>query len=83
MAKSGNSADDALRALTNKFEELTASIASRDAQREEEMSALTLRMADLNNLVVTEQKEQNSESRRSRGSKKKSSSRSSSSSSEL
>ena len=56
MATSGNSADDALRALTNKFEELTASIASRDAQREEEMSALTLRIADLNNLVVTEPK---------------------------
>ena len=82
MATSGNSADDALRALTNKFEELTASIASRDAQREEEMSALTLRIADLNNLVVTEPKEQHSESRRSRRSRQKSRSRSSSSSSE-
>ena len=82
MATSVNSADDALRALTNKFEELTASIASRDAQREEEMSALTLRIADLNNLVVTEPKEQHSESRRSRRSRQKSRSRSSSSSSE-
>jgi hypothetical protein len=54
MATPGCSPEDALRALTNRFEELTASIASRDAQREEEMSALTMRIADLNNRVVTE-----------------------------
>jgi hypothetical protein len=82
MATPGSSPEDALRALTNIFEELTASIASRDAQREEEMSALTMRIADLNNRVVTEPEEQQSGSRRSRISSQKSRSRSSFSSSE-
>jgi hypothetical protein len=42
MATPENSPEDALRALTNKFEDLTASIASRDAQRDEEVSALNI-----------------------------------------
>jgi hypothetical protein len=58
MANPGSSAEDALRVLANKFEEVTASMASRDAQREEEMSALTMRIADLNTRVVTAPQEQ-------------------------
>jgi hypothetical protein len=47
MPNTGSSAEDALRVLANKFGELNAIMASRDAQREEEMSALTMRIADL------------------------------------
>jgi hypothetical protein len=80
MANPGSSAEDALRVLANKFEELTASMASRDAQREEEMSALTMRIADLHSRVVTAPQEQQSGSRRSRRSRQRSRSRSSASS---
>ena len=52
MANPGSSSEDALRALANKFEELTASIVSREVQREDDMSALTTRIADLDTRVV-------------------------------
>jgi ribosomal protein S15P/S13E len=82
MATPGNSSEDALCALANKFEDLPAIIASRDSQREEEMSVLTMRISSLNNRLVTEPKEQHSESRRSRRSRQKARSRSFTSSSE-
>jgi hypothetical protein len=72
MANPKSSAEDARRVLVNKFEELTASMASRDAQSEEEMSALTMRIADLNTRLVTAPQEQHSGSRRSRRSRQRS-----------
>lgn len=80
MANPGSSSEDALRALATKFEELTASIVSREVQREEDMSALSTRIADLNTRVVNSPQEQKSGSRRSRRSKLRSPSRSSASS---
>jgi hypothetical protein len=82
MANPGSSSDDALRILASKFEELTASIASRDAQHEEEMSALTMRITDLNSRVITSPPEHQSGGRRSRRSRHRSRSRSSASSGE-